>query len=284
MGQAKEPHTIIKPQERNTGEMGYILQTTLDVYELLKQFHHALQERIAHHSFDFKNTETGHGLTLGSPQSYEALFQLRLEDQSLGEIQLTKTTVFTPTEQVVIENALAQLIYPLRNAIQYHAVVIHSVTDPLTRLGNRALFDQTIHREIDLAVRHQGHFGLLLMDIDNFKQINDREGHLAGDVILRELGKIISQLKRNSDYVFRYGGEEFIFILSHSKDSSTVAERIRQQIAHHDFCYQGKRIPVTVSMGLTHFYPQDNFDTLFQRADRALYCAKDKGKNQVCML
>ncbi|HRE31451.1 MAG TPA: GGDEF domain-containing protein, partial [Candidatus Berkiella sp.] len=108
-------------------------------------------------------------------------------------------------------------------------------------------------------------------------------GHLAGDTVLQQVGKILQNLKRQSDYVFRYGGEEFILILSQSNTNGAilVAERIRQQIAHHEFCFEGKKMAITASIGLSHFYPQDNFHTLFQRVDKALYQAKGEGKNRI---
>jgi len=276
MGQ--QPHMIsAQPYEHtHQHDLGQVLQTTLDVYDLLKRFHQVLQTQVNYHSFHFSNPETQHRLSLGTNAAFEALFQLTLHGNTLGEICFTKPSAFDSQEQQLIENALSQLIYPLHNAITYNTVVIHSVTCPLTGLGNRSLFDKTIQREISLATRHESSFALLLLDIDNFKQINDQKGHLAGDAILREMGKQLLQLKRQSDYAFRYGGEEFILILSQSslKGASILAERIRQQIEH--------QLHITVSMGLTDFRHEDTFETLFTRVDSALYRAKANGKNQIC--
>ncbi|MGE3319137.1 MAG: GGDEF domain-containing protein [Candidatus Berkiella sp.] len=276
MGQ--QPHMISAQdyEHANGHDLGQVLQTTLDVYDLLKRFHQALQAKVNYHSFHFSNPSSQHRLSIGSIALVETVFQLTLHNNLLGEIRLTKPEPFTQQESQLIENALSQLVYPLHNAITYNTVVIHSITCPLTGLGNRSLFDQTIQREINLAKRHQSSFALLLIDIDNFKQINDQHGHLAGDTILRGMGKLLLELKRNTDYAFRYGGEEFILILSQStiKGASLAAERIRQQIEH--------QLKITVSMGLTHFKPQDTFDTLFQRVDSALYFAKANGKNQIC--
>lgn len=277
MGQ-RIPHTIsardfapLQPQE-----LGQVLQTTLDVYDLLKRFHHVLQAQVNYHSFHFADTDHQYRLSIGTQAAVETIFQLTLHGNTLGEIRFTKPCPFTPQESQLIENALSQLIYPLHNAITYNTVVMHSLTCPLTQLGNRSLFDQTIQREINLAHRHQSTFALLLFDIDNFKQINDQQGHLAGDAVLRGIGKLLLQLKRNTDYAFRYGGDEFVLILSQSniEGALLVAERIRQQIE--------LKLKITVSMGLTHCKPQDTFEKLFQRADSALYLAKAKGKNQIC--
>lgn len=274
----------VKSYPQNEGsELSKILQTTLDVYDLLKHFHRVLQQHIPYHSFQFNNDQTKHGLSMGAIQAFEACFELTLQDECLGHLRLTKPSAFSEDERKTIENALNQLIYPLRNAILYHTVAIHAVTCSLTQLGNRSLFDQTIQREMDLAIRHKSTFALLLLDIDDFKQINDIHGHLAGDTVLQQVGKILQNLKRQSDYVFRYGGEEFILILSQSNTdgAALVAERIRQQISHHEFVFEGKTITITASIGLSHFYPEDNFKSLFQRVDRALYQAKEEGKNRI---
>jgi len=279
MGQS--PHRISAPPD-----LGLVLQTTLDVYDLLKRFHQVLQTKISYHSFEYIHQESSHALTLGTLAPYEALFSLNHNNESLGEIRFTKHSDFQERDREIISDALTQLIYPLRNAISYQAVVMHSVTCSLTGLGNRSSFDQTIEREISLAKRHRTPFALLLLDIDNFKQINDNYGHLSGDAILREMGNIINQQKRNSDQAFRYGGEEFAVILHQRTKigAAHVAERIRAQIEHHDFMIQGKPLYITVSMGLTQFVVQDTFDTLFMRVDRALYSAKSNGKNQVLQI
>ncbi len=288
MGQASQKPNLISATSNDdigSDAFGLVLQTTLDVYDLLKRFHQTLQQTVLYHSFHFKHASTNHALTIGAPEAHLVHFQLSLNNEALGEIEFTKSSPFSEGEKESIEQALKQLLYPLRNAISYHAVVIHSVTCPLTQLGNRSLFDQTICREMDLASRHKGTFSLLLLDIDDFKKINDTQGHLAGDTVLREMGSILKGLKRHSDYVFRYGGEEFVFILSQSKlaGAHLVAERIRQQIAHHEFRYENNLIPVTVSIGLAQFQDGDQFATLFQRVDKALYQAKENGKNQVAV-
>ena len=279
MGQL--PHRISAPPD-----LGLVLQTTLDVYDLLKRFHQVLQTKISYHSFEFVHQGSNHALTLGTIAPYEALFSLNHNNESLGEIRFTKNSVFQDCERKIISEALTQLIYPLRNALSYQAIVLHSVTCSLTGLGNRCAFDQTIQREISLGQRHRTPFALLLLDIDNFKQINDCYGHLSGDAVLREMGKLIKQQKRNSDQAFRYGGEEFAIILHQSTKigAAHVAERIRQQIEHHDFMIQGTPVHMTVSMGLSQFEYRDTFETLFARVDSALYSAKINGKNQILQI
>ena len=123
----------------------------------------------------------------------------------------------------------------------------------------------------------------IMMDLDNFKNINDRYGHLNGDKVLAAIGKCLKSRLRKHDLTFRYGGEEFSVILSNLflNDALAVAEQLRVMIENLEFVYKEERIPVTVSLGVTEFRAGDSPDDLIGRADCALYQAKSKGRNQV---
>jgi diguanylate cyclase (GGDEF)-like protein len=120
---------------------------------------------------------------------------------------------------------------------------------------------------------------VLLIDIDYFKSINDEHGHLVGDDILKELSRLIDQQIRESDLFGRWGGEEFIIVASESSvtDAESLAEKLVNLVAQHDF---GLPRPVTISIGLSMSLPEDTSVSIVQRADRALYKAKNSGKNQ----
>lgn len=126
---------------------------------------------------------------------------------------------------------------------------------------------------------------IIVFDIDHFKKINDGHGHPAGDFVLKELSNIVSsKLIRSNDYFARYGGEEFVLILSGgtAKMASEIAERIRQTIETHAFVYEGKVIPVTISLGVVTKSTSDaDWSELFDRADKALYASKQAGRNRV---
>jgi diguanylate cyclase (GGDEF)-like protein len=207
---------------------------------------------------------------------------MTLENETLGTITLTRQFAFTPQEIITIENALHSLSYPLRNALQYHVAIVNSLTCGLTLLGNRKAYDKAIVREIEFSKRHLSPFSLLIVDVDHFKRINDTYGHQAGDHFLQQLAKLITQLGRNSDTTFRYGGEEFAIILNHTQEQGAlfVANRICQQIENADLYYQEKRIPITVSIGIATYQENDTAEKIFERADSALYRAKKGGRNQ----
>ncbi len=277
-----EAHQSAKHLQFN---LSHILQSTLDVYDLVKRFHQALVQKVLHHSFHYHHIQTNHGLDIGSRMEFQASYELKVQGMMLGEIYLTRQTPFSPDELQFIEEALHELVYPLRNAIQYHEAVKNSFTCALTHVGNRAAYNKAIAREIDFAKRHGTQFSLILIDIDRFKSVNDNYGHQVGDDILVTVAKIILQLNRNTDNLFRYGGEEFALILSHTplQGANTVAMRLREHIEHYSFECQGKRIPLTISLGLSAFAPEDTPEKIFKRADLALYRAKQSGRNTISL-
>ena len=160
----------------------------------------------------------------------------------------------------------------------------HATTDGLTKLHNYRMFMQRIHEEIERAVRYNLNFTLLMLDIDYFKQVNDRYGHLAGDKILTQIAVSIKKNTRNVDFACRYGGEEFAVILVETglQEALLTAERIKKNIEHLNTNYKGDIIHVTVSIGAVEF-PNSSKDveSLIHETDKALYRAKSKGRNRI---
>ena len=156
-----------------------------------------------------------------------------------------------------------------------------SELDPLTNVMNRRKFEDLLEKLLLRAQRTVIPMTLMVLDIDNFKGVNDKYGHQAGDRVLVEISYLISSLIRKSDYLVRYGGEEFVIISADSAlDGMTqLAEKIRREVESHDFNGIG---PITVSMGLAEVMEDDDPQTFFQRADNQLYKAKAMGKNTVC--
>ncbi len=162
--------------------------------------------------------------------------------------------------------------------------------DALTELPNRAAYDRRVRQELDVwrDALEQGTAGglcLVVADVDHFKHINDNYGHLAGDKVLRILAKEISARVRQTDFVARYGGEEFVLLLNgiHLADAETLMNNVRQKIEKCPFHFKEKQVQITMSFGLTEFGPQDLPETAFERADKALYRAKQGGRNRVCV-
>ena len=167
---------------------------------------------------------------------------------------------------------------------RYEMAVHSAITDKLTGLYNRRYFDHFLDLELKRSSRQNASLALLMMDIDNFKQINDTLGHLFGDKILNKLGDLIKTKIREIDLAARYGGEEFAIVMSNTglEEAAEIAERIRKSIKEYKF--DTKKIFTTVSIGLA-LYPLDanSLQELLNKADSALYKAKRDGKNQVCI-
>ncbi|MBI5237380.1 MAG: GGDEF domain-containing protein, partial [Deltaproteobacteria bacterium] len=159
-----------------------------------------------------------------------------------------------------------------------------AVKDQLTTLYNHNFFYSRLEEEFDRSVRYETHMSIIMMDIDNFKQINDTYGHRVGDIVLREVGALIKKGVRKTDIVARYGGEEFSVILPQTaiKGAAEEADRLRQLIESHAYAGLAKE-NITVSLGVASYPHKDimNSGDLVTAADDALYKAKHEGKNMV---
>lgn len=154
-------------------------------------------------------------------------------------------------------------------------------TDSLTQLANRSQLDSELAVEIKRCERYGNTFGLIFLDIDHFKWINDTHGHLEGDRMLCALSDLLRERVREADTVGRWGGEEFLVICRDSKrtEALNLAEMLRESIAESAL---NEKVPFTASFGVTGFEPGDSAESLVGRSDRALYQAKMEGRNRVC--
>lgn len=156
-----------------------------------------------------------------------------------------------------------------------------SFLDGLTNVYNRRYFDEIIEKELQRAKRYAKPFSLLLLDLDNFKNFNDEFGHIAGDKLLVEFSNILVTNLRKIDFVFRYGGEEFVVFLPETdiEKAKALVERVLEKIR--------ETLSVTASIGITEFIPSrdagKNAEDIVGMADKALYKAKDTGKDRYCI-
>lgn len=159
-----------------------------------------------------------------------------------------------------------------------------SITDELTGLFNRRHFEQNFEREFLRAKRYGSKFSVAIIDIDFFKRINDTYGHLCGDYVLRETAYTIQDSFRKTDMVFRYGGEEFVVILTETscENAFIPLERLRKKIEAKHLFYEGENINITISIGLNSDTSKyENASEFLDMADKALYNAKENGRNRI---
>jgi len=182
--------------------------------------------------------------------------------------------------------AANHLALALKNATLFTLIKSRADHDGLTRIHNRRAFDERIVEEMRRHQRYRHPMSLLMLDIDHFKDVNDTYGHLAGDQVLREVGRILSETVRGTDFTARYGGEEFMVILPQTNEgqSQILAERLRTMIADARFTHNGHTFAITVSIGVAVLQPEalTKRRMLLEQVDQALYQAKKMGRNQVC--
>lgn len=162
----------------------------------------------------------------------------------------------------------------------HNELVSQSIQDELTHIGNRKLYDDVVTKQITLAQRYMHPFSLILLDIDFFKKINDSLGHDVGDKVLKEYTRLISSILREVDSFCRIGGEEFVIILPYTTRDKAylLAQKLRSRVEEH------KQVTsITMSFGVVEYVKGDDQDTLFKRADNALYKAKEGGRNRVVL-
>jgi diguanylate cyclase (GGDEF)-like protein len=192
-------------------------------------------------------------------------------------------TFYTPPDTLVSEDklkffcSLGNLIgIAINNALLFQQIKMSSLHDPLTGLANRRFLDIQLGRSFEASKRYGAPLSILMLDIDHFKNFNDTRGHLEGDRMLQRLAGILCRDMRNADYVFRYGGEEFLIMLPETPPSKAceAAERLRASVQ--------SEAGVTISIGVAAFdHGMTEVNTLIDLADAALYRAKGKGRNRV---
>ena len=192
----------------------------------------------------------------------------------------------TADERIILQAVASELVVAVENSRLYALTKRLSITDELTALFNYRYLQQRLEEEVNRAGRYGKHLSLLMIDIDDFKNVNDRHGHLVGDAVLAEIGQVLKAAVREVDVVARYGGEEFSVVLPETAGEGALvaAEKVRTAIAARQFtgAAAGRDIRVTVSVGAAS-YPTHAHDkgALLQAADQALYHAKQTGKNRV---
>lgn len=233
---------------------------------------------------DFYQSKYNQGLERNGDSSGIYCTQLKYEEKTIGLLYLRNIPEKYITSRYKISmNRIALLLSPaIKNFTLFEKIKKISTRDFLTKLHNRYFFYNAIENEINRAKRYDRSFSVIIMDIDFFKKINDTYGHFVGDECLKNLAKVIMNNVRDTDIVCRFGGEEFIILLPEINEDQVkqVADKIRQKIEETTFFIQKQEIRFTVSIGYGQFSTEEFLDDFLIRIDKALYKAKDSGRNQ----
>jgi two-component system cell cycle response regulator len=191
---------------------------------------------------------------------------------------------FTPEEVELFRIFILQGEAGIKNLVLFERVKSLATRDALTGLHNYRYFKEALLYEVERSRRYNTPLSLLFLDIDDFKQINDTRGHLHGDAIIRKVGTILKDEIRLADLLCRYGGDEFVLLMSQTplEQAGLLAERLRNRIAQSPLTKAGQGSLVTVSIGMAGLTPGMSVEDLVKAADSALYRAKEAGKNQCC--
>jgi len=261
------------------------LQTSLEPQRILGVFYREIQRIVPLDALCYQHNGCDLRLEFGQRGHHSISYSLSHEGEHLGELVFRRNQRFSESEQGNLESLLAALLFPMRNALLYRCATQSALRDPLTDTGNRIAMDQTLQREIELSRRHLHPLSVLMLDIDHFKQVNDTHGHSAGDDVLKAVATSIKNQLRNVDMVFRYGGEEFLILLSNTsrEAAAMVGERLRFAVQKQEYLTDDHKIVLTVSLGCSTLLPGESADSLLRRADSALYVAKREGRNRLTM-
>jgi len=286
-GLLKDKHRL---EEQNAG-LDKEFSQTLELYELTKDICKSLDEERVFNIFR-QNLEKHIGpgdcryikdsAELVKYKDYTVLPLDSSENQPIGYLACGNVTEEDRDKLSILAQ---QFLIGLRRAVLYQKVSELAIIDTLTQVYSRRYFLERFNEELCRSRNNKLHVCFLLADIDNFKQYNDRYGHLVGDGILRQVSKTIRDTIRQIDFIGRYGGEELSIILAETdrEQANFAAERIRQAVAADVIKVYDEKLKVTVSIGVSAF--PDNaghLKDLIELADQALYQAKAAGKNKVC--
>ena len=263
--------------------LAHALQTTLDVERTLELFAKHCATIVAHDAFAFTASDSSTSVTRGIPGSCRHRIHLELAERSLGRIVFWRRRPFEAGEIRALEEMTIDLAHPLDNALRYREAREAATRDPLTGAGNRGHLERTLQREMSLVRRHGGALSLLMIDMDHFKRINDRFGHSIGDRSLVAVADCAAGCVRDSDALFRYGGEEFCVLLPRTGTHGAwrLAERMREAIGTLRIPVGGETIRLSASLGVASLAPGEGAAELLRKADVALYRSKRSGRNTV---
>jgi diguanylate cyclase (GGDEF)-like protein len=259
------------------------LHSSLDINDVLRLFAGELTRELGLNSISYQHSRYNVVLEFGEPALHRAEYQLDIEGQTFGALLFTRSKRLSKRDLGQLELTISALLPALRNSLRYLEAMQTAARDALTGVGNRLALEVTAEREIALT-RRSGHpSALLVIDIDHFKRVNDRYGHSAGDAVLLETTRQLKQNCRESDSIFRFGGEEFVVLLSQTEENGAfaIAERIRNAIDSMLTQYGGHSIHTTASIGVACLKSGECLPAWFDRADQALFLAKRAGRNRV---
>lgn len=265
------------------GKLAEQLQTTLDIEQLLALYGKEIQQTLGISSLTFAADElvfAVFGYLEQQPQHTAAIYA---DGEYLGELVYSKTNGFSAADIRKLNHYHQKLVFPLRNAMRYARVRRQAMHDHMTGVGNRLLMEEALVRAKASQARFDIPYIVVILDLDSFKEVNDKAGHLVGDRILQRFTRAVKAQLRGYDEVFRYGGDEFVLLLKDAdkQNAIQVFERIQLSLKH-DSMLSDYHIGCSGGATSLNVKQVEDEQVLLARADTALYEAKLRGKNKIC--
>lgn len=272
-----DPHQVGLSQ-LESHEIMQQLASSIDLHKLASVYYKQLKRKINVDAITIKFLEGR--LTLGKSTHTGSMKCLdhMANHVNFATLEYSFSKPLSMRENTFLQQLHKHFKFPLKNAIEHYNVKQLALKDHLTSLGNRANYQETLQRLVSQAKRSGTSFGLLVIDMDKFKFINDTFGHLEGDKVLMAMAEVLRQSVRDTDYAFRFGGDEFCCLLPGSDLSanSMIAKRINILMTESAILSKHQ---LSCSIGSTYYRHKDTEQDLFDRADKALYSAKQCGRS-----
>ncbi len=275
---------VIEGLHKSIISMNEDVTTTLDVaqanYHNKSEYTQALQTHIEDMGDAVNQSEDLDALK-SQTQDYLEKMQKTIADRAETEKEEEQALMN------LLQNLQQELTSMEKRTQQYRKKLLEqrtqNHTDPLTKIPNRIAYNERMEQEFQRFRRHNTPLCMAVVDIDHFKQINDKYGHAAGDKTLQVIAKQLRANLRKTDFLARWGGEEFVLLFPDSalNDLLDPLNEIRTKLESLPFKFKQQPVTITASFGLTQFQPEDTIEDVFERADKHLYTAKNNGRNQI---
>ncbi len=259
----------------------YWSQEIFDIFEIDSTKFKPSYELFLHiiHPDDRERVSNAYTKSLKNKEAYEIEHRLLMNDGSIRWVKEECETEFDKNGNPLVSIGI---VTDVTKEIEYlNKIELQLNTDYLTQLNNRKSYNERIGELLSLKKRNQTPFSMVMYDIDDFKNVNDTYGHDVGDTVLIKMSQLVKSHLRESDYLFRIGGEEFIILLTetHLENAKKVSSKICKSVEENLKSITNHTI--TISIGVSEANESDSEDTIFKRVDKLLYKSKHSGKNKV---
>lgn len=228
-----------------------------------------------------------HAMLEATDRGWRIIDRGSLNGTFVNDVKVTEQYLH-PRDRIRVGNHIFKFLSADDIEVQYHEAVYELMTfDALTGTHNRRYFEEGFRREVLRCIRYKRPLALLVIDVDHFKQVNDKLGHLVGDEVLRSIGAQLKRRTRGDEMIARYGGEEFTMVLSEASlaDAVRIADELREAISTMSIETSRGAVTVTISIGVAHYdgLKEVTEQQIIDRADAKLYEAKRSGRNRICV-